>query len=133
MSDLIFCLDSGTTAVKAALFGIDGRSFGHWRRDYPTSRARGGIVEQNPQSWLDGIAGALAAFETQCDLHAVRAVGICSQVNTHVFVGADDSPLAPAMVWQDTGTASAPVEQVKQSPVLLDVLAVMLSLVLATG
>lgn len=40
-------------------------------------------------------------------------------------------PIAAAKVWQHTGTVSVPVEKVKQSPALLDVLAVMLSLVLA--
>ena len=32
---------------------------------------------------------------------SVAAVGLCSQVNTHVFVGADDRPLMPAILWQD--------------------------------
>lgn len=107
---LFLGIDIGTTAVKAALFDHEGTSVTSWRRDYPTRRAPGGIVEQDPQDWLDGIAAAIDAFERETDLHAVRAIGICSQVNTHVFVASDGRALAPALVWQDTRAASEAAE-----------------------
>jgi xylulokinase len=107
---LFLGIDVGTTAVKAGLFNCDGRRVASWRRDYPTRRAPGGTVEQDPEHWLDGIAGAIKAFEAQADLRAVRAVGICSQVNTHVFVGSDGAALAPALVWQDTRAAAEAAE-----------------------
>ncbi len=38
---------------------------------------------------------------------AVAAIGICSQVNTHVFVDADLAPVHPAISWQDQRCAAA--------------------------
>jgi xylulokinase len=102
---LFLGIDIGTTAVKAAIFDREGSRLASWRRDYPTQRAAGGIVEQDPQDWLNGISAAIAAFEQQVDLRTVRAAGICSQVNTHVFVGSGGEVLAPALVWQDTRAA----------------------------
>lgn len=102
---LFLGIDVGTTAVKASLFDGRGGLVASWSRDYPTRRASGGVVEQNPQHWLDCIASAIETFETQVDLDALRAVGICSQVNTHVFVGNDSGALADAFVWQDTRAA----------------------------
>ena len=32
---------------------------------------------------------------------ALAGIGLCSQVNTHVFVDAAGEALAPAIVWQD--------------------------------
>ena len=102
---LFLGIDVGTTAVKASLFDGQGGLVASWRRDYPTRRASGGVVEQNPQHWLDCIAAAIADFEGRADLDAVHAVGICSQVNTHVFVGGDNVALVDAFVWQDTRAA----------------------------
>jgi len=107
---LFLGVDIGTTAVKAAVFGLDGARLASWRADYPTHRAPGGIVEQTPQNWLDAINAAVSVFETELDLRRIAAVGICSQVNTHVFVGADGRVLADAMVWQDTRAVAEAAE-----------------------
>merc|ERR1711991_71077 len=61
------------------------------------SRAGTNLVEQNPQDWINLLNKALNSFID----HKVVGIGICSQVNTHVFLGADDAPLFPAITWQD--------------------------------
>lgn len=104
--ELFIGVDIGTTAVKAGLFDIDGQVLDSWSRAYPTNRSRGSLVEQDPQHWLDGVFEATAALVKRRDPKSVRAVGICSQVNTHVFVDAGGLPLAPAIVWQDTRAAA---------------------------
>ena len=38
---------------------------------------------------------------TEIPLDAVEGIGLCSQVNTHVFVDANGKALAPAIIWQD--------------------------------
>ena len=40
----------------------------------------------------------------------VHSVGLCSQVNTHLFVGADGRPLRPAITWQDTRASAEAAE-----------------------
>lgn len=102
---LIIGFDIGSTAVKAGLFGIDGTVVDHWSRSYPTSRPGPGLVEQNPQDWLDGIRDAIDALLQNRDPNCVAAIGMCSQVNTEVFVDASGTPLCPAITWQDVRSA----------------------------
>ncbi len=103
--DLIIGVDVGTTSVKAMLFSSEGSVLDGYSSMYPTQRKSGGIVEQNPDDWVNHIIAALEQFDSAFDLTRVRALGLCSQVNTHVFVDRHHRPLAPAIVWQD-GRAS---------------------------
>jgi xylulokinase len=98
---MLLGFDIGSTSVKAGLFGTDGSVIDHWSRGYPTERPGAGLVEQNPQHWLDGIRDAIDALLAGRDPAAITAVGLCSQVNTDVFVDAGGRPLAPAITWQD--------------------------------
>ncbi len=97
--------DIGSTAVKAGLFTLAGDVVDHWSRNYPTARPGPGLVEQNPQDWLDGVRDAIDGLLVGRDPERVVAVGLCSQVNTDVFVDASGQPLAPAIVWQDVRAA----------------------------
>nr|WP_321507498.1 FGGY family carbohydrate kinase [uncultured Celeribacter sp.] len=97
--------DIGSTAVKAGLFGVDGTVVDHWSRSYPTERPGPGLVEQDPQHWLDGVCDAIDALLKGRDPARVAAVGMCSQVNTEVFVDAEGAPLCPAITWQDVRAA----------------------------
>ncbi|MEX0627289.1 MAG: FGGY family carbohydrate kinase, partial [Cucumibacter sp.] len=94
-------IDVGTTAIKAILIDRAGNRLAGYSRSYPISRPRPGYAEQSPDDWMDGVLAALADFRRYHDLSGLRGIGICSQVNTHVFVGANGAPLLPAIVWQD--------------------------------
>lgn len=98
---MIIGIDVGTTRVKATLFSVDGAMLEHFSKTYPTLRGEGGRVEQDPQDWIDLILESLHRFAASHDLADVRSIGICSQVNTHVFVDEDGKALAPAIIWQD--------------------------------
>ncbi|MEL6921005.1 MAG: FGGY family carbohydrate kinase, partial [Pseudomonadota bacterium] len=100
--DLIVGIDVGTTRVKAAVFARDGSIRDYFSGGYETKNPGAGIVEQDAHEWTRLVSKALQSFSR----HAkdVAAVGLCSQVNTHVFCDADGQPLAPAIVWQDTRT-----------------------------
>ncbi len=100
-------IDVGTTSVKAALFDARGRPLVAFTDPYPTHRRRGGFVEQDPQDWLDRIFSAFSLFQKDFDLSTVQAIGLTSQVNTHVFVDERGNPLASAIVWQDGRAADA--------------------------
>ena len=98
-------IDVGTTATKAVLIDEQGNRLAGFRHAHPTHRPAPGYAEQNPRDWMDGIFAALAAFGQDHDLTWLQAIGICSQVNTHVFVDDQHAPLLPAIVWQDTRSA----------------------------
>ncbi len=108
--DLVLGIDIGTTSIKAAAFDLRGRpQFSHVS-DYPTTRGPGGVVEQSPADWLTRVDAVLERLRAEGLAVRVRAVGVTSQVNTHVFVDAAGQALAPAIVWQDgrcAGVATA--------------------------
>lgn len=99
---LILGIDVGTTSVKAAVIDGAGGIVARFSQDYPTSRLDFVRVEQNPDDWMRRIWDAMAAFSN----YEISAIGLTSQVNTHVFVDRDGGALMPAIVWQD-GRASA--------------------------
>ena len=101
-TDAIIGIDVGTTAVKAALLDDQGFELAAFRGAYKTHHPNPGHVEQNPDDWVDLIGRALVQL-TSCGMASrVAAIGLCSQVNTHVFMDAAGNPLMPAMTWQDT-------------------------------
>lgn len=104
---MIIGIDVGTTRVKAALFSVEGAMLEHFSATYPTTRSEGGLVEQDPQDWVDLILESLHKFADSHDLAKVQSIGICSQVNTHVFVNEDSEALAPAIIWQDVRSHEA--------------------------
>jgi xylulokinase len=100
-TELVLGVDLGTTALKAGLFDLTGELVAVAEAAYPIDRPAPDAAEQAPEAWT-------AAFETVLDRLAAAvprrraaAVGICSQVNTHVFVDAAIRPLRPAILWQD--------------------------------
>ena len=101
MRDLVLGVDVGTTAVKVALFGADGKLVATHRTAYPIHRPRPGWAEQDPLDWWNGCLAGIRHVLSGQSMVAVRSVGVVSQVNTHVFVDAELTPLAPAIIWQD--------------------------------
>lgn len=109
-AETILGIDVGTTSVKGMVLGMDGSRLAAFGATYPTARPSVSRVEQNPQDWLDRIDAALADFTAQGLIGGVQAVGLTSQVNTHVFLDADARPLIPAITWADTRAAAEAAE-----------------------
>jgi xylulokinase len=98
-------IDIGTTAVKAVVYDLTGRERCRYARAYPTTR-NGPVVEQAPDAWMKCLAEALAEIDRENLTRTVAAVGVTSQVNTHVFCASDGTPLHPAITWADTRSAA---------------------------
>lgn len=103
MAKCLIGIDVGTTSVKAVLITLAGARLAETAARYPTARAEEGRVEQDPADWWRLVVQALGAFAGKGE---VAAICLTSQVNTHVFVDRDLTPLHPAIVWQD-GRAAA--------------------------
>ncbi len=111
MTPLLVGIDVGTTSVKATLFDDSGTAIRTFADPYPMRRPAPGFAEQDPADWTKRVLAAL--FHVSGDLPdgTVAAVGLTSQVNTHVFVGMDGAPLMPAITWQD-GRAGAEAAEI---------------------
>ncbi|WDR03242.1 FGGY family carbohydrate kinase [Devosia algicola] len=105
-------IDVGTTATKAVLIDQHGARLASFAYAHPTHHPQPGYAEQNPDDWMAGVLGALESFGQTHDLRGLGAIGICSQVNTHVFVASDGTPLMPAITWQD-GRAARDAERLE--------------------
>jgi xylulokinase len=99
--EMLIGIDVGTTSVKAALFDDDGTSLKSFSKRYATTRPAPGHVEQNPQDWMTLVLAALTELVDGLPQGSIAAVGLCSQVNTHVFVDENGKALMPAMTWAD--------------------------------
>lgn len=99
-------IDVGTTAIKALLIDASGQRLAEFSRPVTMSRSAQGLAEQNAEDWYDGVLAALSAFADGHDLSGLAGIGICSQVNTHVFVDGEGRALRPAFTWQDTRCAA---------------------------
>lgn len=106
MTPLLVGIDVGTTSIKATLFDAGGTALRTFADPYPMMRPAPGLAEQDPADWTGRVSAALTRLSDGLPDGAVAAVGLTSQVNTHVFVGMDGAPLLPAITWQD-GRAGA--------------------------
>lgn len=100
-TELIIGIDVGTTSIKGGLFTHTGDACASASLACHSSYPQAGWAEQDPQQWVSGIRTIMAKLLADIDPGAVIGVGICSQVNTHVFVDVDLQPLGPAITWQD--------------------------------
>ncbi len=99
-------IDVGTSSVKAVMAAPGGRRIDAFSGTHPTQRATPGMAEQAPADWMGHVEAALARFAAHPRAADVVAVGVTSQVNTHVFCDAGHAPLRPAITWQDTRPAA---------------------------
>jgi xylulokinase len=94
-------VDVGTTSVKAALFDAAGRREKDYSSAYATARPASGLAEQDAEDWTSRVFAALDELAAGLPHGAVAGLGLCSQVNTHVFVDEAGRALLPAIIWQD--------------------------------
>ncbi len=98
---LLIGVDVGTTSVKGALIDSHGQTLKTYGAPYPTARPQPGHAEQDPRHWTRHVLACLAHLTDGIASAAIAGVGLCSQVNTHVFTDANGEALLPAILWQD--------------------------------
>ena len=97
---LLAGVDIGTTRIKAAVIGADGRELG--RAAVPTVwQRRPTGAEARPHDFLDAVKQALATVLATAPDGRVVAVGVTSMAETAVLVGPDGDAVGPAIAWYD--------------------------------
>lgn len=105
-NQVVLGIDIGTTAVKVAAFGLDGRARAVRSGAYPITRPRPGWAEQDPEDWWRATVTAIGAVLAELPDVVISGAGIVSQVNTHLLAEEDLTPLTPALIWQDQRCAA---------------------------
>lgn len=104
-------IDCGTASTKALL--IDARTsdiLALGRADHGLIEREDGTREQHPDWWVDAAIGAVqgaisTAAADGCPVE-IAGMGVSGQQHGLVALGADDRPLRPAKLWNDTTTAA---------------------------
>ena len=95
-------LDLGTSSLKAILIDESQNVLAEHTVPLTVSRPHDGWSEQDPQSWCDAAVEALGALVTSADCSAVTGIGLSGHMHGATLIGADDKPLRPCMLWNDT-------------------------------
>ncbi|HEV2127324.1 MAG TPA: xylulokinase [Thermomicrobiales bacterium] len=108
-------LDIGTSGAKAVLVGEDGSVAGVGNASYPLSHPRPLWSEQDPDDWW---AGAKAALREAIQGDGVApdeivALGLTGQMHGAVFLDETDTPIRPAMLWND-GRTDAQCDEIER-------------------
>lgn len=101
----IIGIDQGTTNIKAGLFDIEGNLYTQAEFKFSVHRPEPGVVEQDPDEWWGGLLEVLRGVLQPNPGARVEALGICSQVNSHIFADQAGAALLPAVLWQDQRAA----------------------------
>jgi xylulokinase len=107
----ILAFDVGTSTLKAALVGHEGKIKARAKASYPTDIPAEGFAEQNPQHWWNAVVktthevvlkAAIEPDDVDGIVFATQAIGIVP------ISKEDGKPLCPAIIWIDSrGDAEA--------------------------
>ena len=100
-------IDIGTSGVKTVLIDAGQSVIASATAPLDIIRAQSGYSEQHPQWWWDAVQKTVSSLqeEHQKELSAVKAIGLSGQMHGLVALGQEDTPLRPAILWNDTRCA----------------------------
>ena len=103
MGVLVGAVDCGTSAVKAAIVDLDGRTLGVGRRRTPCTSTPDGRVEQGPESIVRQVLAALREAVAKAGVAPgrVAAISLSTQRATFLAVDRAGHPIGRAVSWQD--------------------------------
>lgn len=102
MADLILGLDVGTTAIKAALYDLEGVQRGHAEAPAEVMRPQTGWAEQDMQAVWQTAAGVLAEIAGKAGGSNILSIGIAAQGDGLWMLDDDNRPIGNAILWNDT-------------------------------
>jgi len=103
MNGPFLSIDLGTTGLKTTLLSEAGTERGRASREYPIDTPWPGAAEQDPTAWWRAFIECCETLKARWpgDFAAIIGIGICGQMHTQVYLGADGQALRPAITWMD--------------------------------
>jgi xylulokinase len=111
-------IDLGTSELKLALLGEDGKLVATAGAPLQLSRPRPHWSEQHPHDWWNALVAAAAELRAaQPQAFAeVQAIGLSGQMHGAVLLDAANTVLRPAILWNDTRSAAECAELERRLP-----------------
>ena len=101
--DIFLSIDLGTTGLKTAIITEKGIVLGSEYFEYPIITKKHGLAEQNADFWWEGfVKGCKGLKENKSvEFNKIKAIGICGQMHTHVYLDKNSKILRLAITWMD--------------------------------
>ncbi len=102
--DLFIGVDAGTTGVTVSFFDANGEAVASGYQEYRCLYPHPGWVEQDMDEVWRGIVAACRMALQACDAspERFRSLAFSSQRGTFVLLDREETPLGPAIVWNDS-------------------------------
>ncbi len=100
-------IDIGTSGTKTLICDHKGKVLATAMAEHDLSSPRPGWSEQDPRQWWAATVKATKAVLKKAAIKGeqVTAVGLSGQMHGSVFLADDQTPLRPALLWNDQRTA----------------------------
>jgi D-xylulose kinase len=99
-------IDCGTQSTKALLLDPEGEILAVGRADHDLIEASDGTREQEPRWWTEAAVTAVRAALAAAGGVEVGGIGVSGQQHGLVALDANDQPVRPAKLWNDTSTTA---------------------------
>ena len=99
-------IDIGTSGVKAILLDQGGEVVAQATASLPVSRPQPLWSEQNPKDWWRATNTAISRLPETLR-RGVEAIGLAGQMHGATLLDASDTPIRPAILWNDGRSADA--------------------------
>lgn len=101
--DIFLSIDLGTTGLKTAIITGKGIVLESEYFEYPIITKKHGYAEQNADLWWEGFVKGCKKIKEKrkTDFSKIKAIGICGQMHTHVYLDKNSKILRPAITWMD--------------------------------
>jgi len=96
-------IDLGTMGIKTCLTNSRGEILSKYAYEYEIISNTAGQAEQNYDEWWKGfVLGAKHLHEYSKEaFEQIKAISICGQMHTHVYLDKNNQPLSNAITWLD--------------------------------
>jgi xylulokinase len=94
-------IDLGTSSVKALVVDVEGNVRGTGSAEYPILRPYPGWAEQDPDAWWSAAVEAVQQAVGWSGSLSIAGIGFSGQMHGAAFLGENDRPLYPAVIWAD--------------------------------
>jgi len=100
-------IDFGTSGCRACVIDAGQRIVAEARVPLPPPERSGAAVEQDPAIWWSALEAMLAELRTRTDLTDIAALCVDGTSSTLMICDARGTPLAPALMYNDTRAREA--------------------------
>lgn len=120
---IVLGIDLGTSAIKLSLIDETLLEVSSASAPVASKFPFHGASEQEATDWWDALLAAAADLAARAPQHwaSVKAIGLSGQMHGAVMLGADDTPVAPVILWNDGRAAPQCVELEKRCPAIADI------------